>query len=293
MKDIKQYIYEGYYNSEYEKAMHSMYIDWLDLIHKKELTDDEAMTLYDLQHSLKKDNWFAYEREVKRQKNLPWKITPKDTPEQRKRDERWAPILAVYTTLKNYVDDVSMNYDIRDLMRREMFSSGNMKDIQIYMQGEVKHSVKKNHDYQVPRQLENPSEKCLDSLNLVNTIAMVNNSLKDNEHYKDIEVNLKKITDKKAFNIVFAYEDEDADKEKFQKIVDKLIEDMKDQIKDTSLLKIMKSKYTIRDVGNEIGNDFYFTDLRQAEAEAASNENNISRKGESYYIIFPVIEFVK
>ena len=292
MKGITQYIYEGYYDSEYQKAMHSMYLDWLNLAHKKELTDDEAMDLYDLQHSLKKDNWFAYEREVKRQKNLPWKITPQDTPEQRKRDERWAPILAVYTTLQNYIQDVDINREILELMKHE-FYSGDLKDIQTYMQGEVKHSVKKNHDYQVPRQLENPSQKCLDCLNLVNTIAMVNNSLKDNEHYKDIEVNFKQQKEKNAFNIAFAYKDEEADKATFEKIVDKLISDMKDQIKDASLLKIMKGDYYIADVGNEIGNDFYFTDLRNAQAAASADEKNISRKGESYYIIFPVLEFVK
>ena len=68
---------------------------------------------------------------------------------------------------------------------------------------------------------------------------------------------------------------------------------MKDQIKDASLLKIMKGDYHIEDVGNEIGNNFYLTDLRNANAAASADENNISRKGESYYIIFPVIEFVK
>lgn len=292
MKGITQFIYEGYYDSEYQKAMHTMYVDWLNLIHKKELTDDEAMTLYDLQHSLKKDNWFAYEREVKRQKNLPWKITPKDTPEQRKRDERWAPVLAVYTTLENYIKDVDLNKEIGDLMKNE-FYSGALKDVQTYMQGEVKHSVKKNHDYQVPRQLENPSKNCVNSLNLLNTIAMVNNSLKDNEHYKDIEINFKQQKEKEAFNIAFAYKDEDADKKEFEKIVDKLIKDLKDQIKDTSLLKIMKSDYHIADVGNEVGNDFYFTDLRNAQADAAADDRNISGKGKSYYIVFPVIEFVK
>lgn len=292
MKDIIQFIYEGYYDSEYQKAMHSMYIDWLNLIHKQKLTDDEAMTLYDLQHSLAKDDWFAYERKVKKQKNLPWKITPKDTPEQRKRDERWAPILAIYTTLKNYIDDVDMNSDVENIMKQEMFSSGNLKDIQTYMQGEVKHSVKKNHDYQVPRQLENPSQKCIDCLNLLNTVAMVNNSLKETENYKDIEINFKQQKEKKAFNIVFAYNDEDADKATFESIVDKLVSDMKDQIKDRSLLKIMKGDYNIASVGNEIGNDFYFTDLRNANTAASADEKNISRKGKSYYIIFPVIEFV-
>ena len=62
--------------------------------------------------------------------------------------------------------------------------------------------------------------------------------------------------EKKAFNIAFAYKDENADKAAFEKIVDKLIEDMKDQIKDASLLKIMKSEYRIASVGNEIGYKF-------------------------------------
>lgn len=292
MKSFEQYVFESFYNTEYEKAMHSMYLDYLKLKHKKGLTDEECMTLSDLQWSLKKDGWFEYESKVWDKKKAPWNITPKDTPEQRKRDERWAPILAVYTTLQNYIEDVTINRNILDLMKQE-FHSGNLKDIQTFIMGEVKHSAKKNHDYRVPRQLENPSEKCLNCLNCLNTIAMVNNSLKDNDNYDNIEINFKEQNDKKAFNIVFAYKDEDADKKTFEAIVDKLIDDMKDQIKDKSLLKVMKSEYQIASVGNEIGNDFYYTCLASASAAAAANEKNKSYKGSSYYIIFPVIEFVK
>lgn len=313
MKELKDYIKESYkesfidsaslyesndYPDEYSKAMHSMYVNWVKLTYKSDKNKDDIENLARLQDTLANSDWFDHERELKqkreKKKNEPWEITPKDTPEQRQREKNWAEAIAIYNTLNDVVRSkdwpLTGAYGAEDLVRINIYKDS--PEIKKFLQGEIKFSTKKNHEYRVPRQIEKPSKETIENLNFANTVAMValeatKWSKSKGKKERMFEINMKNIDDKKSFNLI--YRDENNEGE-FNEFIEELVKKFKGLLTSKEFVPIKNVyKEYHNATGNERSNNYYYT---QKRATTHADPSSISTK-DVLYIKFPVIEYLK
>lgn len=296
------------YPDEYSKLMHDKFIKWVKLKNKENLNDDEVEDLYALQQNLADANWFAHERDLKKKKaagkDAPWVIAVKDTPEQRKREEAWAPVLAIYETifdkLQNGRQLWNVNRSAENLIRTQYFFNGNDREINEFLKGIVKYSEKKKHEYRVPRQLDKPSEETIYNMNMANTIMMVAfaGAEIDPEFTKRLEFNIKGIKNaSKAtyFNIMVPAKhneefDEESIKKEFGEFMDKLVEKFKDMLPSKSYELITKHpEWVGGPSGDERSNNYYYYELMRNPPRLSADS---VFKSSVVMTTFPMLKFV-